>query len=66
VEPKRENGQIITLEADITDEKTKKLEKLISIVYKKIISLDFPDIGKYSKDLKGEKEFEEDLLWGRI
>jgi hypothetical protein len=66
VEPKRENGKIITLETDITKEKAERLEKLISIVYKKIISLDFPDISKYSPDLKGIKEFEEDLLEGKV
>jgi DNA helicase-2/ATP-dependent DNA helicase PcrA len=66
VEPKRENGQIITLDMLIPAEKTEKLKKLINIVYKKIISLDFPDISKYSKDLKGIKEFEEDLIEGKI
>ncbi len=62
VEPKRENGQIITLDMLIPAEKTEKLKKLINIVYKKIVNLDFPDISKYSKDLKGIKEFEENLL----
>jgi len=66
VEPKKENGQIVTLEANITEEKTERLKKLISIVYKKIVSLDFPDISKYSKDLKGEKEFEEDLIESKL
>jgi DNA helicase II / ATP-dependent DNA helicase PcrA len=66
VEPKRENGQIITLGLIITEEKTERLKKLISIVFNKIKNLDFPDINKYSKDLKGIKEFEEDLLAGQI
>jgi DNA helicase-2/ATP-dependent DNA helicase PcrA len=66
VEPKRENGQIITLDTLIDKEKTEKLKKLISIVYKKITKLDFPDITKYSKNLKGIEEFEEDLLEGKI
>jgi DNA helicase II / ATP-dependent DNA helicase PcrA len=66
VEPKKGTTEIITLDMLITDEKTERLEKLISIVYKKIKNLDFPDISKYSKDLKGIKEFEEDLLTGKI
>jgi DNA helicase-2/ATP-dependent DNA helicase PcrA len=66
VEPKRENGQIITLDMLITEDKAERLQKLINIVYKKIIGLDFPDVSKYSKDLKGIKEFEEDLLEGKI
>jgi DNA helicase-2/ATP-dependent DNA helicase PcrA len=66
VEPKRENSQIITLELAITDEKTERLKNLVSIVYKKIKSLDFPDISKYPKDLNGIKEFEEDLLAEKI
>ena len=66
VEPKKENGQIITLDIIIDNEKTEKLKQLIEIVYKKIINLDFPDISKYSKDLKGIKQFEEDLLENKI
>lgn len=66
VEPKRENGQIITLDMLIPAEKTERLKKLINIVYKKIVNLDFPDISKYSKDLKGIKEFEENLLENKI
>ena len=66
VEPKRESGQIITLDMIITEEKTERLKNLVSIVYKKIKNLDFPDISKYSKDLNGIKDFEEDLLAGKI
>jgi DNA helicase-2/ATP-dependent DNA helicase PcrA len=66
VEPKRESGQIITLDMIITEEKTERLRNLVRVVYKKIKDLDFPDISKYSKDLNGIKDFEEDLLAGKI
>jgi len=60
LEPK--GGKVITLEKDINDEDVSRLEKLIGVVYKKIMDLDFPDISKYSKDNQGILDFEEDLL----
>ncbi len=66
VEPRASDGKIITLDLDISKERAERLEKLIGAVYKKIMNLDFPDISKYSKDLKGEKEFEEDLIKEKI
>ncbi|MEI6528410.1 MAG: ATP-dependent DNA helicase [bacterium] len=56
------NGKAISLSKAIAHEEVEKLERLISVVYKKIINLDFPDISKYSKDNKGILAFEEDLL----
>lgn len=43
-----------------------KFKKLITVVYKKITSLDFPDTSKYAKSLDGIKEFEDDLIAGII
>ncbi|MFH0755528.1 MAG: ATP-dependent DNA helicase [bacterium] len=62
IEPRKTDGKIIVLDLIITKEKTEKLKQLINAVYKKIMNLNFPDISKYSKDLKGIKEFEKDLL----
>ena len=64
VEPYR--GRIIDLPLDITEEEVARLRALIEIVYKKIQALDFPDISKYSKDVKGISAFENDLLQGKI
>ena len=64
IEPK--NGKIISLEKKITDEEVERLSKLISIVYGKIMNLDLPDVSKYSKDVEGIEQFEEDLLAGKI
>ncbi|MBI1755318.1 hypothetical protein HYR65_03485, partial [Candidatus Azambacteria bacterium] len=56
------HGKIIDLPLEISGEDVKRTTALIGVVYKKILSLDFPDISKYSKDLAGTLEFEEDLL----
>ncbi|MDD4804467.1 MAG: ATP-dependent DNA helicase [Candidatus Pacebacteria bacterium] len=66
VEPKKSNGQIIDLELRLDKEKTDKLKKLIEIIYKKIINLDFPNTNDYSQDLKGIQQFENDLIEGKI
>jgi len=60
IEPHR--GQIMGLKAEIEKEEVERMEKLIGIVYKKILALDFPDASRYSKDIKGILAFEEDLL----
>ncbi len=66
VEPKKSNGKIIDLELRLDKEKTDKLKKLIEIVYKKIMNLDFPNTNNYSQDLKGIQQFENDLIEGKI
>lgn len=64
IEPK--GARTISLEKEITEEEVERLAKLIGIVYKKIMNLDLPDVSKYSKDVKGIEQFEEDLLTGKI
>lgn len=60
VEPLR--GNLIDLALDIDSAYIERLTKLIEVVYDKIINLDFPDISKYSQDISGILQFEEDLL----
>lgn len=43
-----------------------RMKKIIEAVYKKIITLDFPDISKYEKTLSGVIMFEDDLIAGNI
>jgi DNA helicase-2/ATP-dependent DNA helicase PcrA len=59
-------GNLVRLDLDIGTDELERLKGLIEIVYKKIMALDFPDIGRYSQDAKGILAFEEDLLAGRI
>ncbi len=49
-----------------TDEDMDRVKKLIKIIYNKIVNLDFVNIDKYSKTIKGINQFEEDLLSGSI
>lgn len=59
-------GHNIDLPITIDAADVERTKKLIAIVYKKIISLDFPDITKYHPTVKGIVEFEDDLLSGKI
>ncbi len=60
VEPYR--GQIVDLPTEIKTAEVRRMAALINVVYRKIKSLDFPDITNYSKDINGILAFEEDLL----
>jgi len=64
IEPQKDN--IIELSLDLTAEKEKieRTRRLVEIVFKKIMNLDFPDVSKYSSDLEGNIAFEDDLLLG--
>jgi DNA helicase-2/ATP-dependent DNA helicase PcrA len=68
VEPEFDNvgASINELEIEFTDEEVKRTKKLIEIIYNKIKNLDFVNIDKYPKTLKGIRELEEDLLSGVI
>lgn len=61
-----ENRNIIELSLEPEIQDVERVKKLIGIVYKKIITLNFPAIESYSKDYKGILAFEEDLLSGKI
>lgn len=50
------------LEMDFPKDEVEQLAKLIGIVWQKIMTLDFPDTSKYTPNLKGTLQFEEDLL----
>ncbi|CAN5463258.1 hypothetical protein BH10PAT3_BH10PAT3_5660 [soil metagenome] len=47
-------------------EELNRLEKLIEVVYKKIISLNLPDTRHYDSSIEGTRQFEDDLLSGKI
>lgn len=55
----------LTLNLDDSAEQD-RLTALIGTIWSKIMNLDFPDVSAYSQDLKGIKQFEDDLLSGTI
>lgn len=55
-----------TLEYVPTAVEVERTKKLIEAVYRKITTLDFPDIANYSQDLAGIEQFEDDLIAGKI
>ena len=63
---KPERDELIELLLIIENDSVERLTNLIKIVYQKIQNLDFPNVEKYSKDIKGVLEFENDLLNGMI
>ncbi len=60
------DGVLVRLELEIGAEDVSRIKGLIEAVYKKIMALDFPDIGKYPPDSKGILAFEDDLLAGKV
>ncbi len=64
LEPKTMQKKQVSIELQYTidDAELNRLRKLIRVIYKKIMSLDFPDVSQFDITYKGVKEFEEWLL----
>ena len=62
VEPDMKTGDILSLEDTFSEEELAEFARLIGIVWRKITTLDLPDISGYSADYKGMVQFEDDLL----
>ncbi len=60
VEADKQNQMHLTLNP--TREELERLTKLINAVWNHVVRLDFPDVSKYSKDIDGIKDFENDLI----
>lgn len=66
VEPDIKTGDILSLEDTFSREELVEFTQLIEIIWRKITTLDLPDISDYSADYKGMLQFEKDLLAGEI
>ena len=66
VEPDMKTGDILSLEDAFSSEELTEFTQLIEIIWRKITTLDLPDISNYSADYKGMLQFEKDLLAGEI
>jgi DNA helicase-2/ATP-dependent DNA helicase PcrA len=60
-----DDEEIMTLYLDEQQGEMERFKKLLSAIYAKIISCDFPDISKYPQTLEGVLQFEEDLIRGQ-
>jgi len=65
VEPNT-SGDIIALNTTFEIEELKRFAELINAVWRRIITLDLPDISKYEQSYKGVLAFEQDLLDGDV
>ena len=66
VEPDMKTGDILSLEDTFSREELTEFTQLIETIWRKITTLDLPDISGYSADYKGMLQFEKDLLTGEI
>ena len=62
VEPDMKTCDILSLEDTFSDRELAEFVRLINVVWRKITTLELPDISGYSADYKGILQFEEDLL----
>ncbi len=65
VEPDAKTGDILALEDTFSAEDLDRFKQLISVVWRKITTLDLPDISPYEPSYKGMMQFEEELLADR-
>ena len=66
VEPDMKTGDILSLEDTFSEEELAEFARLVGVVWRKITTLDLPDISGYSADYKGMLQFEKDLLTEEI
>ncbi len=62
VETDKSGSFVDNLHIAYTTEDMDNFKLLITAVWNKIVSLDFPDVSQYSNDLKGIREFEANLI----
>jgi DNA helicase-2/ATP-dependent DNA helicase PcrA len=66
IEPNEQGILADKLELIFKPQDMERFARLIGAVWTRIMELDFPDIGRYPKTLKGIRQFEDDLIDGKI
>jgi DNA helicase-2/ATP-dependent DNA helicase PcrA len=61
-----EKQSLMELSYEPTEEDLLRIMKLSIAVWKHIMDLNFPNSGDYSKDIEGIRQFEDDLIEGRV
>jgi RecB family exonuclease len=65
VEPD-DNGRINTLELEFNTAEMDRVKKLIAAMWKHVMEFNFPSTQRYDATLAGIKQFEDDLIAGKI
>lgn len=60
------NGASLSLELKFSQEEFEETKKLLEAMWQHVQKLSFPDVSGYSANFAGAKEFEADLIAGRI
>jgi len=66
LEPLADSDNLLSLTLTYEPEEIARLQKLMAAVWKKITTLELPDTSNYQPDVAGVKQFEDDLLQGKI
>lgn len=66
IEPHPKTGVFHEITEYIQESEVQRLEQLIQAVMRHIYTLDFPDTSQYEPNIHGIRQFEEDLLNGKI
>ncbi|MCH8518330.1 ATP-dependent helicase [Candidatus Gracilibacteria bacterium] len=66
VERDKKTGELYRIEEYIQEGERERAKKLIRAVMTKIENLDFPDVSHYPQSYEGIRQFEEDLLEGKV
>ena len=61
-----EEDKIFKLDYDITDNDVSYMKSLIRAIWSKMSTLDLPDISGYKSTYSGIKQFEQDLIDGKV
>jgi DNA helicase II / ATP-dependent DNA helicase PcrA len=65
IEPNEQGRLVANLELAFDAEELQHFQKLIGAVWAHIMHLDFPDTARYPQNLKGIRQFEQDLIDGQ-